>query len=1035
MELNRLTTDLRSLCSNRPLEEKRLLAPSLRVGRQWLDTVTRAGSPVFNVRIMTVTGFALELAAPEMEKRGLTFAGDTRLGLVLEELLAQRREEAGYLGRLGPSPGLARMVASSFRDLRLAGVTAGDLEPKRFEVPAKGEELASLFAAYDERLRSLALADLPAALRMAERRLREDARALPPGCLVALPSDMLEGMSALERALWDAVPEDAKVILECDRPCEARVGAPTDAALLAWLSRPAEAPMPAGDGSVDFFHAVGEVNEVREMFRRCLASGIPLDEVEALHSDRSTYVPLIYEVSRSLFGDGDDVPATFAEGIPVSYTRPGRALAGWISWIRGGFPQETLARMIEDGLLRAGEEQPLGGFARLAAVLRSLPIGAGRDRYLDAIRGALDYNSAGPSENGGEEIEGLDEAGLWERKSLLESLASLVERLTAKLPRDIAKGGELLAAAEDFLSDRVRCASEFDEYARRSLLKGVREISACLEECGAGSIDVPGRLSEMAVSFRVEGKGPQPGCLHVAPLLGGGHSGRPHVYMLGLDDGRFTGAGLQDPLLLDSEREAISRDLPTSAGLQASVMEDLARVVARLRARVTIAYCCRDLAEDREMFPSQATLSAYRLVSGMRDAVQDDLLRKLEIPESFVPRRPEKCLNEMEWWTKRLCGDAPVANAEEAVFAAYPHLGLGRKARLAREGERFTEYDGYVPAAGAELDPARPDGPVLSASRLQTLAKCPLEYFLAHVLGISPPEEYAPDPYRWLDASEKGKVLHAVFRDFHRRLMEEGRTPCLESDWETLRGMVEERLARWERLNPAPNPETARVEREDMLRCARIFLAEEEGYCRSNRPLYLELAVGMASLGAGNPVDSPVPACVKLPGGKRIRVRGRIDRVDEIGEHGSKVFSILDYKISSASGYDIADPFKGGRRVQHYLYLVMAEQALASRHPGGRVVSFQYFFPSTREQGERLSWDADSLREGPRFLACLSEMLATGCFPFTDSEEDVAFSDYLPAFGDVKAAAARSRARLEKPGDDALAAFRRLRGYTSEGVV
>ncbi|NPV59882.1 MAG: hypothetical protein HPY75_09490 [Actinobacteria bacterium] len=1034
MELNRLAEDLRSLCSSRPLEEKRLLAPSLRVGRQWLDAVTCAGTAVFNVRIMTVTGFALELAAPEMERRGLTFAGDTRLGLVLEEMLAQRREEAGYLGRLDQSPGLARMMASSFRDLRLAGVTAEDLHPKHFEVSAKGEELASLFAAYDERLRSLSLADLSAVLRIAERRLREDARALPPQCLVALPSDMLEEISALERALWDALPEGVKVILECDRPCEARVGAPTDAALLAWLPKPAEAPMPAGDGSVDFFRAEGEVNEVREVFRRCVASGIPLDEVEVLHSDYSTYVPLIYEVCRALFGDGDDVPVTFAEGIPVSYSRPGRALAGWISWVRDGYPQETIARMIEDGLLKAGDGEAVGGFARLAAALRALPIGAGRDRYLHVIRGALDSLSAGPPENGDEDVDASEGAEVTEREPLLESLASLIENLTAELPRDIAKGVELLAAAEDFLSDRVRCTSEFDEYARRRLLKGVREISACLEECGADHIDIQGRLSEMAASLRVEGKSPKPGCLHVAPLLGGGHSGRPHVFILGLDDGRFPGAGLQDPLLLDSEREAISRDLPTSAGRQASVMEGLARVMSRLRAKVTIAYCCRDLTEDREMFPSQAVLSAYRVTSGVRDAVQDDLLRKLEIPESFVPRRPEKCLDEAEWWINRLCGEAPVANAEEAVFAAYPHLGYGRKARLAREGEQFTEYDGYVPEVGAELDPARPDGPVLSASQLQTLAKCPLEYFLTYVLGISPPEEYVPDPYRWLDTSEKGSVLHAVFRDFHRRLMEEGRTPCLESDWETLRGMVEERLALWERLKPAPNPETARLEREDMLRCARIFLAEEERYCRLNRPLYLELAVGMAGVGAGNPADSPDPVCVELPGGRRIRVRGRIDRVDEIGERGSEVFSILDYKIGSAYGYDIADPFKGGRRVQHYLYLVMAEQALASRHPRGRVVSFQYFFPSTREHGERLTWDADSLREGPRFLACLSEMLATGCFPFTDSEDDVRYSDYLPAFGDVKAAAARSRARLEKPGDDALSPFRRLRGYTSEGA-
>ena len=57
------------------------------------------------------------------------------------------------------------------------------------------------------------------------------------------------------------------------------------------------------------------------------------------------------------------------------------------------------------------------------------------------------------------------------------------------------------------------------------------------------------------------GLGPRGGCLHVAHVLAGGHSGRPHTFIVGLDDGRFPGVGLQDPILLDEERRA-SPDLP-----------------------------------------------------------------------------------------------------------------------------------------------------------------------------------------------------------------------------------------------------------------------------------------------------------------------------------------------------------------------------------------------------------------------------------------------------------------------------------------
>ncbi len=40
-DLNSLTTALRDVCRERVLEEKWLLAPSRRVGFQWLDSVVR----------------------------------------------------------------------------------------------------------------------------------------------------------------------------------------------------------------------------------------------------------------------------------------------------------------------------------------------------------------------------------------------------------------------------------------------------------------------------------------------------------------------------------------------------------------------------------------------------------------------------------------------------------------------------------------------------------------------------------------------------------------------------------------------------------------------------------------------------------------------------------------------------------------------------------------------------------------------------------------------------------------------------------
>ena len=46
MRLNKLTQEISLVCRDHLLEEKWLIAPSLRVGHQWLDNVALNGRPV-----------------------------------------------------------------------------------------------------------------------------------------------------------------------------------------------------------------------------------------------------------------------------------------------------------------------------------------------------------------------------------------------------------------------------------------------------------------------------------------------------------------------------------------------------------------------------------------------------------------------------------------------------------------------------------------------------------------------------------------------------------------------------------------------------------------------------------------------------------------------------------------------------------------------------------------------------------------------------------------------------------------------------
>ena len=61
---NVLVRELSKVCREHLLEEKWLLAPSLRAGHEWLAAVAQAGQPVVNAHVQTVVKVALGLAAP-----------------------------------------------------------------------------------------------------------------------------------------------------------------------------------------------------------------------------------------------------------------------------------------------------------------------------------------------------------------------------------------------------------------------------------------------------------------------------------------------------------------------------------------------------------------------------------------------------------------------------------------------------------------------------------------------------------------------------------------------------------------------------------------------------------------------------------------------------------------------------------------------------------------------------------------------------------------------------------------------------------
>ncbi|MBY0524624.1 MAG: PD-(D/E)XK nuclease family protein [Gemmataceae bacterium] len=1027
---SRLVAELAEHCRRDLLRPKWLLAPSRRIGRQWAEQVVRCGIPVVNLHVRTLPQLALELGGVGAD--GSEFLSDRGGEVLLDRLLGRLRATCPYFAALRPGIGLARAVRQSLTALRLAGFNEGHIDTAYFEQPGKGEALGQLLAAYRAELRADGLVDYADALRRATASVSACPGQLPAGLLVLLPDDM--PLSRLERDFVNALPPDTRHILPTDAP--PLPPEPTDADRLRCLASLTDAPLPRYDDTAQVFRAVGEVNEVREVLRRCLAAGRRLDEVELLHTDTQTYVPLLYELFARLRPEQAGttaLPVTFAEGIPVRYARPGRALALWLAWLRDDFPQEILVCLVRDGLVEVpqtpGHEVSL---TRLAGWFQAMPIGFGRERYLSLLDeeiAALDRAASDRPDEDDNPSDATRRAAVAARLAGLRTLRRLVDTLLQMMPPPDAGPDAVLRSAEQFLERHVRAVDELDRNARLMLLGEVRDMARWLgADKEPTTIDVRAWLAELPGACRVLGQGPRPGCLHVAHVLTGGHSGRPHLAVVGLDDTRFPGAGLPDPLLLDGERRRLSLELPTAVGQLRRKLDTFARLLSRHHASVTLSYSGAGLRDDRELFPSPVVMGTYRLLSGHAAGDQADLVTWLGTPASFAPSRPEGCLDESEWWLWRLCGTEEVIGATELIAACFSHLGRGFEAARQRVDSAFTAFDGLVPEAGRANDPLAADGPVMSSHRLETLGRCPRAYFFRYLLGLVPAPELALDPSRWLNALEAGQLLHEVFEQFFAL---PGAWPLIfDRDWPRLEEILDKCVRAYRRRCPPPHDSAFHRQVRSLRQAARIFLREEEEYGRDgqHQPAFLEVAVGMPNPGRGTALDSAEPVTIPLPGGRQFRARAWIDRLDRVLAERTPTFAVWDYKTGSPSRYPATDPFRQGRIVQPSLYLAVAQARLRQALGADACVAqFGFVFPSERGRGDRVVWMPEQLADSGAMLLRLCQVAGRGAFPATNDPEDCRWCDFLSICGDPAATARCSQAKLDATGNTVLQPFLRLR--------
>jgi ATP-dependent helicase/nuclease subunit B len=927
---------------------------------------------------------------------------------LVEAAAAQALTPKSYFGPLADRPGFHRALQATFEELRAAGVSPGGLPSAAFTDARKSKELGAILGRYDAALAKGRSVDRAEVLRRALAAVA--ARPPAPGAWYLLPAGL--ELPAVERRLLESIA-GGRLLTLADEPAS------------GWTGRARHARL---------FRATGEENEIREVFRRCFAGGIPWDEVEILYTDPSAYPALLWELSRE-----QDVPLTFGSGIGASFTRPGQAALAFLRWIGEGFAADRLREALASGALTLarmaeGADEPSGRQA-VARALRDAQIGWGARRHracLDRLVAELEApeefrRDAEPDED---ERAAHDERRR-RRLSAARRAREFADRavaLASPLAGGRADPGALARGCRLFVTEFARVSDPLDGVALTALQKLLEELEV-LPPIELPVEDTVGRLLEAVRKLSIGADRPRAGRAHAAHFPAGGFSGRRHTYLLGLDEARHPGSDLEDPVLLDDERRNLNRllapvRLPMHRERPRDTAAALQSCVARVSGDFTASYSSwrlRSLDQQSEQFPSPFFLALHREAAGDAGADYSALLAALPEAAGFAPGT-DAALDDTEWWLSRLRG-MPAGAAAPALRALHPHLEEGHRAETARDSDVFTVYDGWISSGTPELDP-RVTGKPQSASRLQELAKCPFSYFLRSVLYLEPPKSIERDASRWLDPMMAGSLLHEVFRQFFEKITEAGEKPEAARHAGLIEELAEAQIRGWREKIPPASELAFEERRGEILFAGRAFLKLEEVHCRAVVPRFFEVPFGLPRATVRGPVGSREAVEISVGGGRNLSLRGSIDRVDEAPDG---TFHVWDYKTGGAFSFREKLGIHGGRRIQPALYAMALEVLLERAGMRAPVSRSGYFFPGKKGEGQRIpvALDPDATRD---VLGRLLDLLAAGAFPHSDTEEDCRFCDYEAVCGGARGARDRVKAKLAKATLPALQAFQEIHG-------
>lgn len=949
-----LVKKLKQICTQFPFKEKIVIVDSYAFGEQINEAYIKDGHQAINLKYKTVSALAMDIIELNTEQAFNKL--ETSVGIhftysLLKDL--KNQDKLRYFYGMEITPSFSTSIFSTIQSLRSAGFTARTINREAFINKEKAEDLVEILSQFEDLLHKNQYLDQAAilleAIELAERDeeklyilqsnldlsfLEESllTKILPAGSN-KLPLAPVYGISLPERTSLSSISTG-------------------DSTPLSYLYQPEDGDFGAAD--LHIFTSKAEELEVKHIFEELLSVKERLDNSIVYYTAADSYITLFYHLSQKL-----DIPITFGEGLPVSFSRPGRFVSGLIAWIQSNYSVSTFIDLLNEGLLELGEDAP--SKSKIARLLRDLQVGWSQDRYLSGLKTEREALAA----KGSAFDKRVKEIGWLQHwfSTIFKYLPPFAQNMNYK---------KCLTGMAFLLKNNCKTNSALDEIAKTSVLEEIAKIVPYADE-ELSMYEVVEKVKDLLLSLKVNQSRPKPGHLHVSSYKNGIFNSRTNVFFVGLDNRKFPGNSSEDPLLLDRERMILGNHLPLLREKGRENLYTLLLAIAQTSGKVTVSYCHFNINDNRAVNPAHVILQCYRFVTGNQTA---DFK---ELQSLSVKLSANDIFEEKDFWNEKLIEDRPYKVTEE-ILQNFQNIKHGLAAEKARFTVKNSEFDGLVKIDAALYDPRLNQEKRMSAGKLEMLARCPYSYFLKEILRVKPIEEVSFDANKWLDPATRGSLLHSIFETFYKELKQEKVKPAYAIHHEKIIAIALRLIEQEKEITPPPNDRVYQRELKDILACCAIFLKEEEQHSENYDAQHFEYAFG---------IGESEPAIITLPSGE-VKISGIIDRVDQSPDGR---YHIIDYKTGSTYGYGKNELFKGGRQLQHMIYALAIEQHLQLGE--GAVEESSYYFPTVKGMAQRFTRKQDdTLRtNGLDILEKLIDVIKHGHFEMTDDVNDCKFCE------------------------------------------